>query len=242
LRREENRAIFTGNKHAGENLRELLRKRKAELPPPIQMCDALARNLPKGFDTILANCMSHARRNFIDVSSNFPKPCHHVIEILAKVYHHDALCKEKKMNTQERLRFHQNNSKPLMEELKEWLKSQIEDKKVEPNSSLGKAINYMLNHWEPLTLFLRVKGAPLDNNVVERALKRVILHRKNALFFKTKNGAYVGDLYMSLIHTCHLAGVNPFHYLITLQRNSSQLIKDPKRWFPWNYHLAISAS
>jgi hypothetical protein len=234
--------FFTGKKHAGENLRELLRKRKATLPPPIQMCDALSRNLPKGFDTILANCMSHARRNFVDVSSNFPDKCRYVIELLGKVYHYDELCKEKKMDRQERLRFHQEHSKPLMKELKEWLKSQIEDKEVEPNSSLGKAINYMLKHWEPLSLFLRVEGAPLDNNIVERALKRVILHRKNALFFKTKNGAFVGDLYMSLIHTCHLSGVNPFHYLTTLQRHSSELLKDPKKWLPWNYHLALSGT
>jgi hypothetical protein len=126
-----------------------------------------------------------------------------------------------------------------MEELKEWLQSQIDDKKVEPNSSMGKAINYMLKHWEPLTLFLRVQGAPLDNNIVERALKRVILHRKNSLFFKTKNGAFVGDLFMSLIHTCHLSGVNPFHYLTTLQRHASELSKRPEKWLPWNYHLAI---
>jgi hypothetical protein len=232
--------FFTGKKHAGENLQDLLRNRKAELPPPIQMCDALSRNLPKGFNTIVANCMGHARRNFIDIFSHFPEPCRHVIETLATIYHHDDLAKEKNMDQNERLSFHQEHSAPLMEELKEWLNNQIEDKEVEPNSSLGKAINYMLKHWEPLTLFLRLPGAPLDNNVVERALKKVILHRKNALFFKTKNGAFVGDLFMSLIHTCHLSGVNPFHYLTTLHRYSSELLKDPKRWLPWNYHHAIS--
>ena len=108
------------------------------------MCDALSRNLPKGFTTILANCMGHARRNFIDVLSNFPEQCRHVIEILAKVYHHDEITKEKNMNPEERLKFHQEHSRALMEELKEWLNSQLEDKKVEPNSSMGKAINYML--------------------------------------------------------------------------------------------------
>jgi len=232
--------FFTGRKHAGENLQDLLRRRKAELPPPIQMCDALSRNLPEGFKTIVANCIGHARRNFIDVLSSFPEQCRHVIEILATVYHYDDMSKEKNMDNNQRLRYHKEHSAPLMEELKEWLNSQIEDKKVEPNSSLGKAINYMLKRWEPLTLFLRIPGAPLDNNVVERALKRVILHRKNSLFFKTKNGAFVGDLFMSLIHTCHLSGVNPFHYLTTLHRHCSDLFKDPKRWLPWNYHLAIS--
>jgi hypothetical protein len=105
---------------------------------------------------------------------------------------------------------------------------------------MGKAITYMLKHWEPLTLFLRIPGAPLDNNLCEQALKRAILHRKNSLFFKTEHGAYIGDLFMSLIHTCTLNRVNPFHYLTTLQRHSSELFKNPKRWLPWNYQQAVT--
>jgi transposase len=62
----------------------------------------------------------------------------------------------------------------------------------------------MLKHWEKLTLFLRHPGPPLDNNICERALKKAILHRKNALFYKTVNGAHVGDVFMSLIYTCEL--------------------------------------
>ena len=126
-----------------------------------------------------------------------------------------------------------------MDELEEWFRSQIDDKKVEPNSSLGKAINYMQNHWNELTLFLREPGAPLDNNICERALKKAILHRKNSLFYKTQHGAYVGDLFMSLIHTCNLCNVNPFHYLTELQKNSSQLFKNPAQWMPWNYKESI---
>ncbi|MFO8002854.1 transposase, partial [Thioalkalivibrio sp.] len=80
----------------------------------------------------------------------------------------------------------------------------MEKKLVEPNSGLGKAIKYMLKHWKKLTRFLEVPGTPLDNNIAERALKYAILHRKNALFYKTQNGAKVGDLFMSLIHTCQL--------------------------------------
>ena len=107
------------------------------------------------------------------------------------------------------------------------------------NSSLGEAIAYMLNHWEPLTLFLRHPGAPLDNNVCERALKKAILHRKNAYFYKTENGARVGDLFMSLIHTCELNDVNPFDYLTELQKHASELSVDPDRWLPWNYRNAL---
>jgi len=93
----------------------------------------------------------------------------------------------------------------------------------------------MLRHWEKLTLFLRQPGAPLDNNVCERALKLAILHRKNALFYKTENGAHVGDLLMSLIHTCQLGGVDSFDYLTELHRRAAELASDPAKWMPWNY-------
>ena len=122
-----------------------------------------------------------------------------------------------------------------MKKLKEWFNQQFEDRLTEPNSGLGEAISYMLNHWEKLTLFLREPGAPLDNNVCERALKKAILHRKNALFYKTENGAHVGDLFMSLIYTCQLGGVDPFDYLSALQRNAADLAAQPENWMPWNY-------
>ena len=231
--------FFTGPKHAGDNLAQLLKQRASGLSPPIQMCDALSRNLPKEFETILANCLAHARRNFVDLVTSFPQECHYVIQALAKVYHHDQLAKEQGLSADQRLGFHQDQSGPVMATLKGWLESQLNKRKVEPNSSMGKAITYMLKHWEPLTLFLRVPGAPLDNNLCEQLLKRAILHRKGSLFFKTQHGAYIGDLFMSLIHTCTLNRVNPFHYLITLQKYSSELFKNPKRWFPWNYQDAL---
>ena len=98
----------------------------------------------------------------------------------------------------------------------------------------------MTKHWEKLTLFLREPGAPLDNNLCERALKRAILHRKNALFYRTQNGARVGDLYMTLIHTAELSGANPFDYLVALQRNYDEVTQNPARWMPWNYAVELA--
>jgi len=232
--------FFTGKKHAGQNMAEILKQRAAGLGPPIHMCDALSRNITKEFETILANCLTHGRRNFVDLASSFPDECRYVIEALAQIYHHDKKTKDEGFSPEQRLRFHQDHSGPVMARLKEWLQEQLEKRKVEPNGSMGKAIAYMLKHWEPLTLFLRVPGAPLDNNVCEQILKRAILHRKNSLFYRTEHGAYIGDLFMSLIHTCTLNHVNPFHYLTTLQKRSSELFKDPKRWLPWNYQQAIA--
>ncbi len=128
----------------------------------------------------------------------------------------------------------------MMDQLHGWLEAQFAERKAEPNSGLGKAITYLLRHWRPLTLFLRIAGAPLDNNIVERALKRAVLHRKNALFYRTLNGAQVGDLFMSLIHTCQLCGANSFDYLTQLQRHARELVAKPAEWMPWNYRETLA--
>jgi hypothetical protein len=171
----------------------------------------------------------------VEVADNFPEECRYVLETLRDVYRHDALAREKELSPEERLCFHQEHSGPLMKGLHEWMEAQLAEHKTEPNSGLGKAIFYLLNHWPKLTLFLRQAGAPIDNNIVERALKKAILNRKNALFYKTLNGAGVGDLFMSLIHTCELNGANPFDYLSELQRHSEELKRRPSEWMPWNY-------
>ena len=232
--------FFTGRRHAGENLSAVLARRAADLAPPIQMCDALSRNLPKTLEVILGNCLAHGRRHFVKVAQNFPEPCRFVLETLAEIYHNDELTREQAMSPEQRLAFHQTHSRPVMAELQAWLTAQLQEKKVEPNSGLGQAISYFLNHWRELTLFLRQPRAPLDNNVCERALKKVILHRKNALFYKSQNGADVGDLFMSLIHTCELSGANAFDYLTALQRNAAELANHPSKWMPWNYSARLA--
>ena len=231
--------FFTGQKHAGENMMELLKQRDADLEPPIQMCDALSRNAPEALKIILANCLVHGRRNFVDVAANFPEETGYVIDQIAHVYKNDQTAKDQRLSPQGRLLFHQQESGPVMKNLKKWLSEQFAQKKTEPNSGLGKAIAYMLKHWVPLTLFLRVPGAPLDNNICEQTLKKAILHRKNSLFYKTEHGAFIGDMFMSLIHTCNLGDVNPFDYLVSLQKNSSEVFKNPGDWMPWNYQTGI---
>lgn len=234
--------FFTGAKHAGENLAQVLKQRARELAPPVQMCDALSRNKPKleGIKTLLANCLAHGRRQFVDIVENFPTECRYVLETLRSVYHNDALARQQNLSAEQRLHFHREHSAPLMQTLHEWMEAQFAERKTEPNSGLGKAISYLLNHWTKLTLFLRHPGVPIDNNIVERALKKAILNRKNALFYRTPNGAAVGDLFMSLIHTCELNGANPFDYLIQLLRHAGELQQKPPEWMPWNYRDTLA--
>jgi transposase len=233
--------FFSGRRHAGENLKEVLRQRASGLPPPIQMCDALSRNMPSELKTIVANCLAHGRRQFVEVNERFPAECRYVLEALEQVYRNDDTARKENLSTEARLTFHQTHSGPVMEELRVWLKRQFSERLVERNSGLGAAINYLLKHWEKLTLFLRVAGAPLDNNLCERALKKAIMHRKNSLFYKTQHGADVGDLYMTLIHTCELNGVNPFDYLNELQHHADAVAANPAAWLPWNYREQLAA-
>jgi len=199
------------------------------------MSDALSRNTPKSTKLLVAHCLAHGRRQFVQITPNFPEPCRHVLEAFGEVYHCDQLARQRELSRIERLHFRQQHSQPVMSDLHQWLDTQTKENKVEPNSGSGKAIKYMLRHWQALTLFLREPGAPLDNNLAERALKKAILHRKNSLFYKTLNGADVGDLYMTLIHTCELNDVNPFDYLTELQRRTEELAASPAEWMPWNY-------
>src|SRR3982751_2172019 len=166
--------FFTGSKHAGENLAEVLKWRTRELPPPVQMCDALSRNTPKleGIKVLLANCLAHARRQVVDVVESFPEECRYVLETLGGVYHNDELAREQNMPSEQRLHFHQEHSGPLMKELHQWMEAQFAEHKTEPNSGLGKAISCLLNHWTKLTLFLRQPGAPIDNNADSRIMPR----------------------------------------------------------------------
>jgi hypothetical protein len=232
---------FTGKRHAGENLTRILAARESGLDPPIQMCDGLGHNAPAEIGTILSNCLVHARRQFVDVVSSFPEEVDHVVEEISIVYENDAKAKARGLSAEERLSFHQERSAPVMARLKEWMEAQLAEKKVEPNSGLGKAIAYCTKRWEELTLFLRKPGAPLDNSLTERMLKRAILHRKNSLFYKTENGAAVGDLYMSLIATAKLAKADPFDYLNELQRHADEVTDDPAAWMPWNYRETLAA-
>lgn len=227
--------FFSGRQHAGENLSDVLQHRLGELDAPIHMCDGLSRNLPQGLRTIVANCLAHGRRNFVDIYDRFPQECRRVIEAFKVVYHNDKVAREQDMSDDARLSHHQAHSQQAMADLKVWLQQQLDDKLVEPNSALGEAINYLLRRWDSLTLFLRKAGAPLDNNLCERALKKAILHRKNSMFYKTRRGALVGDIYMSLIYSCELTSAGALDYLNQLQLHASDVAAQPDRWMPWNY-------
>jgi hypothetical protein len=227
-------AIYANSRrHAGENIDELLKARSAELGRPIQMADALAANWSGQEETVEAKCLAHARRKFIDIEGAFPSECGRVLDAIAKVYRVEA--ETEGMSAKGRLERHQVRSGPVMAELREWIEEEFAERRTEPNSSLGQAFRYVLRHWEGLTRVLTVAGVPLDNNLAERALKRAVLLRKNALFYKNEHGASVGAILQSLIETCRLNGVSAWEYLLALMRNRSEARANPAAYLPWSY-------
>ena len=227
--------FFTGWKHAGENLDILLNKRPEDLPLPIQQCDG-GHNVPKNHETQLSNCLAHSRRKFYELVEVWPAIVIKIIGWFALIFVNE---KSAPSNPEQRLKWHQEKSKPIMNQIKECCHGLIERKEVEPNSSLGKAIAYFSNHWEGLTLFLRIPGVPITNNLNEQLLKRAVLNRKNSYFYRNETGAKIGDILMSMMETCVLNNKNPWDYLVAIQENQKDVRRHPSLWIPWNFEARL---
>jgi transposase len=233
---------YTGRRPAGENLEALLRKREPGRGKPLVMSDALSSNNAEEAELIRCHCLAHGRRKFTELAEDFPAESTVVVNALKLVYDHEEAAREKQLSAQERLDYHQTYSAPVFTTLKTWLEQQTEARLVEPNSRLGKAIADLLGHWDTLTRVVKEPGAPLDNNVAERALKLCIRQRKNSLFYATEHSAYIASILTSVIATCVQAGVNALDYLVAVQEHRQEVFANPSAWLPWNYTAALAPS
>jgi transposase len=239
--------FYTSERYAGENIEALLQKRAEDSAILITMSDASANNLPRKVpDDLLARwilcfCLVHGRRKFYEIVNFFESECDYVLQQIGEVYHYEKICREKGFNAQRRLEYHQIHSGPIMEGLRIWLNNQLLYGLIEPNSGFGEAATYLLRHFEALTQFLRYAGAPLDNSICEQAIKIIIRHRKNSLFYKSPFGAEVGDALTSVIHTAARNGVNVVDYLNTLQCYAGDVIASPEEWLPWTYQATVKS-
>ena len=227
--------LFHGAHHAGEVLSKLLKLRASNLPKPIQMGDASSCNWAHEHEVIKAKCWAHAGRGFEESAAAFPVEARFVRGKIAELYKTDRQARNLKLSPEARLLLHQAESVPVLLELKNWLARQFAEKLVEPNSALGKEIQYLENHWTELTEFTRTAGVPLDNNATERALRRPALARNNSLFFKTEHGAAVSGLLMSILATCQANAVNAWEYLLSAYRNAQAVREKPEEWLPWRW-------
>ena len=227
---------YTHLGHSGENLDRILSHRQTDLPPPLIACDALSHNHPTVLEEfVLCLCNAHGRRQFIDLEELYPEEVLFVITRYDQIWQHEKSVKAEGLNTETRLAYHRQHSLPIMEEIRTWCLEKQGQSDYEKNGSFGKAIEYFLNHYVGLTQFCRIPGAPIDNNIQEEALKVAIRSRKNSYFFKTQKGADVANILTSVITTAYRNGVNPFRYLVDLQRHQAEVLLDPRSWLPYHY-------
>ena len=192
--------------------------------------------MPEHHETQLSNCNAHCRRKFYELVQTWPKIVLKIIGWYSIIFSNEPSAPKDPLL---RLKWHQDLSAPVMKQIKEYCDLLIEQKEIEPNSGMGKAIAYLNNHWTGLTLFLRVPGVPLDNNDTERLLKRAVLNRKNAYFYRNETGAKIGDILMSMIETCVLNSINPWIYLLAVQKHQGDVRKNAVLWLPWLYEKRL---
>ena len=232
---------ITDNRTAGKCIAEIMALRDADLDPPIMMCDALAANIPQGISEdlyILCFCLVHARRQFYELPNGYDDVSDKVIGLIGTIYDHEAHTKG--YSPEKRLAYHQEKSTPVMDELKAYLEEQKPE--FEPNSVAGKAIDYILSRWTQLSQFLRQVHAPLDTNIVERALKLIIQVRKSSMFYKTLSSAAFASYVQSALYSAAQNEINPCDYMCALIDNEHAVIQHPSAWLPWHYQETLRQS
>jgi len=232
---------ITDNRTAGKCVAEIMALRNTDLDPPIMMCDALSANIPQGISDdlyTLCFCLVHARRQFYELPNGYDDVADKVIGLIGTIYDHEAHTKG--FSSDKRLTYHQEKSTPIMAELKAYLEEQQSE--FEPNSVAGKAIVYILKRWTELSQFLRHAHAPLDTNIVERALKLVIQVRKSSMFYKTLSSAAFASYVQSALYSAAQNEINPCEYMCALIDNEKVVIQNPSDWLPWCYQETLKQS
>jgi len=186
--------------------------------------EALARG-PPGITPV--HCWAHVRRKFIEAESSFPQECRRAIDLIGALYEVERSVPKLPRGAPEaaraealalRARLREERSRPIIDELRNWA---YETKPVTlPQSSLGKAIDYMLSLWSGLTVFLADPRVVLDNNAAERALRGVVVGRKNHYGSHSKRGAEVAAILYTLFESAKLAGVDPHRYVLEATRRA----------------------
>jgi len=229
----------SGLHHCGEITGKLLSARTVE-ETIVLMADSSNANtayLPDGptCNTVIANCNSHVVRKFRELETAFPDAAAFFEQAYAQVFRNDAHCRIQGLTAAQRLAYHREHSLPLMEGMERRARADFDSKTVEPNSTLGKAYNYFLNHYDRFIAFCHTENAPVCNNLAERMLKAFIRQRKASLFFRNTLGATVADILSSLLVTAHANGLNPVRYLEAMLLHPELLRSDPDAFLPWNF-------
>jgi hypothetical protein len=226
--------FYTGLHHAGEILDQLMKHRKNG-PKLVKVTDGASKNFdPENRDLFIEGvCNAHAFLKFRAVKDHHPAEYALAGEVYKQVFDNDDIAKAQGMTPDQRMHFHEKNSKPLMEKLKAMCAGLVENRLVEPNSKLWEPVTFVINQWPRLTKFYEAPGVPLDTNLVEQTLIMPVRYLSASFNYQTGTGAEVGDHHMSLIATAQANDAEPAAYLDYCLKNHEDLAKHPEKYLPW---------
>jgi transposase len=229
--------FYTGRHHAGEMLDQLLKHRQTSAPKLVKVTDGASKNFAHEHqdELIEATCNAHAFLKFRGIKDKYPTEYAIAGEIYKQVFDNDDQAKSRGLTPTERMLYHREYSKPLMEKLKAMCEDKLKSKLVEPHSLLWEPLTFIINQWPRLTKFYEEPGVPLDTNLVEQALVIPVRYLAGSFNYKNQTGAEVGDRHMSLVATARANGVEPVAYLTDCLRNYEDLAKRPEYYLPWVY-------
>jgi transposase len=186
-----------------------------------------------------ATCNAHARRYFEKVKKQAKKQglAHEAMRYYKKLFKIERQAKENNLNAHQRYELRQQESTPILKEMKIWLDKHAP--LVLPKSPLAKAFNYCINHWQGLTHFLTDGRLEIDNNGAEREIKPFVIARKNFMFAQSMAGAKALCMHFSLVRTALLHGLDPYHYYVHIlkQLPHCKSIEDYEKLLPWKVAL-----
>lgn len=233
--------FYTGRHHAGEIVDQLLQHREKSKPKLVKVTDGASKNFSHDQEDKLveASCNAHAYLKFLGIKDKYPAEYAVAGEVYKQVFDIDDETKSRGMTPTERMLYHREHSKPLMETLKAMCEDKIKSKLVEPHSLLWEPLTFIINQWPRLTKFYEVPGVPLHTNLVEQMLIMPVRYLAGSFNYKNETGAEVGDRLMSLVATARANGVEPVAYLTECLRNHEDLAKRPEYYRPWVYRERI---
>lgn len=196
--------------------------------------------LLKDDDVHPSNCNAHARRYFENIAKQVKGKkglSHEAVEFYRRLYVIERKAKNQKLSSDERHRYRLDHSKPILAELKAWLDENHQH--ALPQSPLGKAFKYAINHWEGLMHFLTDGRLEFDNNLTEQEIKPVALGRKNFLFANSVYGAHALAMHFSFIRTALANNLDPYKFYTTILKRLPycETAEDYAELLPWNIAL-----
>jgi transposase len=229
--------FYTGRHHAGEIVDQLLRHRLLSKPKLVKCTDGASKNFDheQADKLVEATCNAHALLKFRDIRDKHAAEYAEAGRVYKQVFDNDDKAKALGLTPIDRMLYHRQHSKPLMQELKAMCEQKLKSKLCEPNSPLWEPLTFVLNQWDRLTRFCEVPGVPLDTNLVEQALIIPVRYLAGSFNYQSEDGAVVGDHAMSLIATARANDVEPVAYLTECLRCHEDLAKRPEHYLPWVY-------